>query len=218
TVVAVGDRQWIDAAVGATTRPVPFVTMPLRYERAYGGQDIEDPNRWHPHNPAGIGYAKRKHKLTGTPAPNLRGLGRPIDEVAGFGAIDRSWQPRLDRAGTYDAQWQQDRMPLYPVDFDETFFQVAPADQITEQPLRGGEPVALINMTPEGSLVFDVPKMRPAFRTFFGDGQIEHKAVLHTLIIEPEHRRLQLVWHTALPCHPRVHDLVATDVFLKVMI
>ncbi len=218
TLVVVGDRQWVDASVGTTTRPRPFTHMPVRYEHAYGGKDIEDPDRWFAGNPAGVGYAKRKSKLTGTAAPNIRALNGRIDEVAGFGALDRSWQPRLTHAGTYDAKWEQDRMPLYPTDFDEAFFQIAPADQVTKAPLRGGEAVALVNMTPNGQLTFEVPSMRPGFRTFFDSGPVEHKGTLHTLIIEPELLRVQMVWHTALPCHPKIHDLVATDVFLKVML
>src|SRR5256885_5641452 len=39
-VRVVGDRTWRGAVAGATS-PVPFVSMPLVYERAFGGRDQE---------------------------------------------------------------------------------------------------------------------------------------------------------------------------------
>jgi hypothetical protein len=134
----------------------------------------------------------------------------PLEGAVGFGPIPRHKPPRVELGGTYDARWKQERFPLLPLDFDERFFQCAPPDQQTLEPLKGGELIELVNFTPDGYLKFSLPKVKLAFYTDFGDDVVEHGASLHTVIIEPDQRRLQVVWHTALECHPRVHKLKAT--------
>jgi hypothetical protein len=210
-----GDRVWADASVGMATRPAPFTRMPVRYERTYGGVDPRDPTRWSPHNPIGAGFSHSKSSLDRQPLANVTYLNGSARQVAGFGPIDRGWKPRVDHGGTYDEPWKQHRMPLYPTDFDETFFQAAPVDQQIHPPIRGGEPVTLVNLTQNGSLSFRIPLMRPVFRTFFEDDEVVHEGSIHTVLIEPDHPRVQLVWHTALPCHPRVHKLQGTEIDLK---
>ncbi|WP_163069707.1 DUF2169 domain-containing protein, partial [Acinetobacter baumannii] len=52
-----------------------------------------------------------------------------------------------------------------PADFDERYFQSAPADQWTDH-LRGGEEVLLLNLTGEERAAFRVPR-REVPVTFF---------------------------------------------------
>ena len=129
---------------------------------------------------------------------------------AGLGPIARDWEPRLSLAGTFGEAWRRTRHPLVPLDFDERFYQCAPPDQQAPTHLQGGEHVALYNLTPGGSLSFELPIVQHAFQTDFGDDLVEHRAVLHTVILEPDIPRLQMVWHTGLKCHHRSLELRRT--------
>lgn len=218
-----GDRQW---GVLGPTDPKPFTKMPLIYERAFGGVDTKSahPERdWEWRNPVGCGFAVKKAHLDGAPVPNVESADRLIRSwhtrpaPAGFGAIGSHWQPRASFAGTYGDKWLKTRQPLLPEDFDERFFQCAPLDQQAPQFLMGGEPVALLNLSPTGSLHFALPKLYLGFETRFYDGSREiHKArKLHSVILEPDFPRVSLVWHSALPCHFKVQKLERTIVTLK---
>lgn len=218
-----GERQW---GVLGPTDPEPFTKMPLVYERAFGGVDIKSahPERdWEWRNPVGCGFAVKKAHLDGMPVPNVESADRLISSwndrpaPAGFGAICSHWQPRASFAGTYDDKWMKTRQPLLPDDFDERFFQCAPVDQQAPQFLMGGEPVALLNLSPTGSLHFALPKLYLGFETHFYDGSREiHKTrKLHSVILEPDFPRVSLVWHSALPCHFKVQKLERTIVTLK---
>jgi len=218
-----GNRVW--GALGVT-KPEPFVTMPLVYERAFGGVDARSahPERdWDWRNPVGTGFAASRDNATGVALPNLE---YPNEAVSGwkdrprpasFGTVACHWQPRVAFAGTYDEAWMKTRQPLVPDDFDNRFYQCAPADQQAPEFLRGGEPVVLHNLTPDGDLRFTLPKIFLGFETRFVDGtrQFHADRKLHTVILEPDVPRVSLVWHTALPCHFKVQKLDRTAVTLR---
>ncbi|MEA3274718.1 MAG: DUF2169 domain-containing protein, partial [Pseudomonadota bacterium] len=129
-----------------------------------------------------------------------------------FRPVASYWSPRLEYVGTYDERWMKERMPLLAEDFDERFYQVASEDQQTAGFLRGGERVELTNLAPDGKLVFTLPKVRLTFTTNFGRERVDHRAQLHTVILEPGRRRVILVWCTILPCHHKVDKLDSTVV------
>jgi hypothetical protein len=218
-----GDRVWRDGTVSA---PKPFIQMPLVYESAFGGVDrlSPQPDRdWDWRNPVGTGFAIQQSNIDGVPLPNIELREQPIRSwedrpaPAGFGPICSHWQPRAGFAGTYGDQWMKERQPLLPEDFDERFFQSAPTDQQATQFLTGGEPVVLLNLSPAGNLRFILPKVYLGFDTRFYDGSREiHKIrKLHSVIFEPDFPRVSLVWHSALPCHFKVHKLERTIISLK---
>lgn len=218
-----GDRQW--DALGPS-RPQPFVRMPLVYERAFGGVDPGSPQPerdWDWRNPVGCGFAVDGAHLQGHPVPNIEWpdqLIRSRDDrppPAGFGPLASHWQPRASHAGTYDERWMRERQPLLPEDFDDRHFQCAPLDQQAPGFLSGGEPVALHHLTPGGDLRCVLPRIYLGFDTRFLDGSREiHKLrKLHSVILEPDHPRLSLVWHSALPCHFKVQKLERTMITLK---
>src|SRR5690606_23468518 len=109
---------------------------------------------------------------------------------AGFGAIDSFWNPRRQFCGTYDEAWQQQRHPLLPLDWDPRCLLCAPQDQQPRQPLRGGEQVELLNLTPQGVLRFELPKVYLTFTTHIDNRREEHRSQLSTVLIEPDQRRL----------------------------
>ena len=217
-----GDRYWVREMVGGVmmTPPTLFEKLPIIYERSYGGFDTRgtDPadHRYEPLNPIGTGFATREQHVDRKAVPNVEDPKNVISSwkdrppPAGFGAISGYWLPRRSYAGTYNARWQKERFPLWAEDFDERFFQCAPVDQQVPGFVRGGEKVELVNLTPAGYLSFVLPRVYPVFTTRFGSEQIEHRARIQTVILEPDYPRVVLVWHTALPCQHRADYLDAT--------
>jgi hypothetical protein len=205
-----GDRRWEKGFLGLSMSPPrPFEKMPIVYERAFGGHDTrpEKPmdHRLEPRNPIGVGFAIRAEHLVDQPLPNVEDPKQLISSwkdrppPAGFGVIASYWSPRLKYVGTYDEKWRKERFPLLPEDFDERFFQSAPEEQQVAGFLRGGEKVELLNLTPDGYLAFDLPRIYPAFQTRFGKERVEHRGQLQSVILEPDWPRVILVWHTSLP-------------------
>lgn len=220
---AVGDRVWTDRG---PSRAEAFVTMPIVYENAFGGVDFQSahPNRdWDWRNPVGRGFFTDKAHAVGQPLPNLEWPEQPIRNwkdrppPAGFGALASHWQPRAGFAGSYDERWMKTRQPLLPEDFDDRFFQCAPPDQQPARFLTGGESVTIVHLSPRGRLQFTLPRLFLGFETRFYDGsrELHRNRKLHSVILEPEFPRVSLVWHSALPCHFKVHKLERTIVTLK---
>lgn len=222
TLRVFGDREWRRGRVGAAR---PFVSMPIVYERAYGGADPKaGAAAWDDRNPVGCGFVAKAAHADEVPLPNVEHADRPLRRwddrptPAGFGPIACHWPERRRWAGTYDEAWQRERLPLLPADFDDRHYQCVPADQQAPGFLRGGEAVVLRNLTPGGGDVrFALPRMHLGFETFFYAGpSVRHQPPrLHTVILEPDTRSVSLVWHTALPCHPRVLKLRHTRITLK---
>jgi hypothetical protein len=219
TLRVTGDRAYQDGFVGVSPGPVqPFTRMPITYERAYGGREPDPPAnperpQFEARNPVGTGFAPNSRKL----APNIEYPGRSQgNKPAGLGPIPAHWQPRVKYAGTYDEAWRNERLPLYAEDLDDRFFLCSPEDQQAREYLRGGEPVKLENLTSDGTLGFTLPRVALGFATEFSTGEIVlHRAKLHTVILEPDIPRLLMVWHTHLPCHPKVLKLERTTITQK---
>ena len=64
-----------------------------------------------------------------------------------------------------------------------------------------------------------LPKVWLAFRTRFAlrrsQRRQEHRAKLHTVVLEPDHPRVLMVWHTSLRCHHDADDLEDTTIWEK---
>ncbi|AZO63660.1 MAG: DUF2169 domain-containing protein [Mesorhizobium sp.] len=190
----VGDRTY---DMGSYSAPNPFLTMPIVYERAYGGTTAD--GNADPRNPVGVGFhhAPSADTQVRTQAPNITYPGEPFlnpsdrPKPAGFGALGRGWQPRIGYAGTYDQAWIETQWPLPPKDFDPRFNMCAPADQQVPR-LVGGEQVTVIGMTPSGRWDFRLPRIVAPLRLIFADRVEEAILQPDTLIIEPDLRRLTL--------------------------
>ncbi|WNG62492.1 DUF2169 domain-containing protein [Archangium gephyra] len=188
----------------AATRPQPFITRSIRYELAFGGSDLSDPDPKNhcldERNPIGRGFARRTAHIIGKPAHIIEYPGGNPAEMgpAGFGPIDSSWMPRRKLAGTYDARWEQSKKPLLPDDFDSAFALSSPTDQRLEKPIVGGARVELLNMTPDGLLRFELPRISLGFTTRIGTRREQHGSRMVTVLVEPEERRLSLVWQSVL--------------------
>ncbi|WP_437310829.1 DUF2169 family type VI secretion system accessory protein [Sorangium sp. So ce388] len=191
----------IDVAISGA---LPFTHHPITYEWAYGGTGAADSDprrqRIDLRNPVGKGVAARSADLINQPAYQIEYPGSTPGKTgpAGFGPIASHWSPRRELAGTYDEHWERFRKPLLAADYDERFVLCSPVDQRPPQHLRGGELIELVNMTPEGVLSIQLPKIYLTFSTRFGRRNKEHRSKLACVIIEPEDRRLAMVWQTTL--------------------
>lgn len=208
----VGNRVWREVAgVVTATRPEPFTIMPISYDNAFGGEDKShpDPNQHRTYLPnhAGKGFFHNleTHVYSGKPLPNTEDPNEPVTAPDGkyrpmaFGPVGRAWEPRPKFAGTYDRNWLDNVFPFLPADFDERYYQAAPADQQVEY-LRGGEQVTLYNLTPQGRVDFRVPRVSVPVRFYSRNGeQSEEAAVCDTLVVEPDALRFMMTCRFARP-------------------
>lgn len=224
TLLVRGENVFYSGVTGlTTTKPRPFVRMPVVYERAYGGFDTTDPDpsrhRMDARNPVGVGFATRAAHLEHQPAPTVVYPGKDPAKAgpAGFGAIAGPWSPRVELAGTYDAQWVEKRRPLLPEDYDPRFVLCSPTDQRSRHGyLPPGTRVELVHMTPRGVMAFELPSVHLRFTTRFGARRQEHPGVLASVILEPDDERVQLVWQSSLAVPPTKVDALDETVVEEV--
>jgi uncharacterized protein YjbI with pentapeptide repeats len=146
SLLVFGDRRW--EGVNATA-PAAFDEMPIEWARAWGGPP-------EPGNPDGVGAAPQDgvHRL-----PNIELPGDPLRHPeqrvapAGFGARGPMHPERARYRGTYDADYLKMHAPGFAPDLDWRYFNLAPADQWFDAPLRGDEPFAFDHMHPQKASV-----------------------------------------------------------------
>lgn len=206
-----GDRQWQD---GKITRPTPFRTMAMVYEKAYGGVhfangQLADVDA---RNPVGRGFAgtRKPEEMNGVPLPNLEDPKQLIRDIAdqpapaAFGFCAPNWQPRASFAGTYDDTWRKTRAPYLPADFNSRFLNMANPDLIFPSYLQGGEPVTIAHMHPAGTVKFDVPQVGLITRVKVAEHEETAEFRLETLILEPNQLTFSMVWRAAIPCDKKM--------------
>jgi hypothetical protein len=214
-----GDRVWFTAGGARASLPEPFTTMPLSYDRAFGGADLnhEDPAQhaaFAP-NPAGRGFHKHLEPkwLERSPLPNTEELGIPVTQPDGsyrpmsFGVIGRHWDPRVRHAGTYDQEWKDNVFPFLPTDFDEQYYQAAPPDQQLPLPV-GEQTVTLVNLTADGRRVFTLPHFEAPIQIFPRSGKREDlTALADTIVIEPDLERVTMTWRVSRPLKRNMFEI-----------
>jgi hypothetical protein len=223
---AYGERVWKAGAVGASpSTPIPVEKVPLLWERAYGGRHDLGDGRFlaEMRNPVGVGFRGKRSlgEMNGTSVPNLEDPRHPVSSLAdpgipwGLGPLAPSWLPRTGFAGTYDVAWQKKRAPYFPADFDPRFFQSAPADQIYPGFLQGGEPVELLNVSPEGLQRFALPTCRFQSAVWIASRVEQVPLQLETLILEPDRGRFSLLFRGSTPCDKKVLQVQQARVALQ---
>lgn len=205
-LLVTGDRTWSD---GKPTHPIPFETMPLVWERAFGGvHRISDRVLAEERNPVGCGFAGERaaDEMQRQPVPNLEDPAAPLQKLgqpstpACFAPIAPAWLPRRAFAGTYDESWERTRAPYLPADFDPRFLQCAAGEFAFDRYLQGGEPVHIAGVTPEAPLSFTLPASPLTVEVRVAGASQRPPANLETLLIEPEENRACLTWRAALSC------------------
>lgn len=227
TVRVFGERRWTTGIIGLDiSTPAPFESMPMVYERAFGGVHVIDAEAqkvlYEPRNPVGAGFqGKRKNgQIKGTLLPNLEDPSRlirtPRDNPppACFGFVAPSWEPRKRHVGTYDDQWIKKRAPYLPADFDSRFFNAATPDLICETYLKGGEPVMIANMSPHGPFGFNLPQAVMEAKVRIA-GKNERPALnLETVLLEPTAARMCMLWRAGVPCDKKALKVEQIDLTL----
>lgn len=141
-----GDRRW--GSVSAT-QPEKFESMPLTFERAFGGAG-------HAKNPYGLGAAADATGVRGLPNlenPNaLIGSATDEPEPTCFAPVPTAWRHARAYVGTYDDEWLGLRWPYFPKDFDFHFFQHAPREQQLDT-IAGNERWHAWGLTPGGGAI-----------------------------------------------------------------
>jgi hypothetical protein len=206
TIAVFGDRVWRD---GKPSAPAPFESMPLVWERAFGGVHRRgDQVLAEERNPIGRGFAGGRSAvdMEGLPLPNLEDPAAPLEQIsqvpapACFAPVAPSWLPRRAYAGTYDDAWQRGRAPFLPDDFDPRFFQCAAPEVAFDRYLQGGERVHVTGVTPDAPIEFTVPDARLHVAVTVAGASREPAANLETLTIEPDENRACFTWRAALAC------------------
>jgi len=199
TVRVVGNRVWQRRFLfrSRPSDPLSFESMPIVYERAYGGPKVKT-------NPAGLGNRDIHLPNIESPTKLIRSR-RDRPPPASFGPVAPDWEPRRSKVGSYKGKWLKKRWPWFPEDFDWSYFNAAPADQQIEGYLRGDEELEFQNLHPQHSvyhsrlpglrarafLQIEMPEEQPEFR--------EVKLNLDTLWINMDSEKLVLVWRGLSP-------------------
>lgn len=211
TIRVFGDRVWANGQISA---PATFQTMPLIYERAFGGTQWREGGTEEgaiaaeERNPVGVGFrgTRADRDMEGAALPNLedprcliRSTG-DCPEPACFGFRAPNWQPRAALAGTYDDQWLKNRAPYLPADYSRSFVNAAHPDLVYGGFLQGGEAVVITNMHPDGDLRFNLPCIKLVGRVDMTGTTATPHFNLETLLLEPNQSQLSLVWKAKVQC------------------
>jgi hypothetical protein len=188
-----GNRVWKKRLAGyAITEPEPFTTMPLTWDRAFGGNAaLNGKEMPHPDNPAGKGYLLDKAAVDGTPLPNVED---PDALVRAWTDSPRSFCPAPVPPGSWltaenatQADPKTGEVTVLP-----NFFNCAhPRMRIPA--LGGGEVVEAIGMTPRAPLRFTVPAAPLHVEVSLADRVYRFAARIDTLCLLPEEGRFFVV-------------------------
>ncbi len=203
----VGDRRGPLQADPPT--PAAFRSMPIIYERAFGGPS-------HPDNPVGVGMVASEDGMATFPnilPPRSSTASDPLGDATlrprdsglqflpvtpGFGPLSAVWPIRRKRVRPEILERLNDDVVVLPDDFDGGYFQSAPLDQYVDK-LVGGELLTLLNLHPE----------LPSIRTFLpmtraialgqtpGGDRIPLPVRLDTIHVVPHALRAELVFRGA---------------------
>jgi hypothetical protein len=207
-----GERVWKGRGL---SHPEPFLSLPLVYERSFGGSyrlAPDGPLFAEERNPVGKGFLGKRSPddFAGQNTPNfehptlmIQRLGDTPPPV-GFGFVAPSWLPRRSFAGTYDKAWQKTRAPYLPADFNPAFFNCASPDLVMPHYLKGGEPVKVVGASRTGSLHFEVPSQHPKAAIKIAGSVERPPCQLETFLIEPEENRFCVTWRASLRCDKKV--------------
>jgi hypothetical protein len=141
----------------------PALSVPLRYELAYGGMmprgfdsegaPIVEANQY---NPIGIGWIDAEWSDHSRPAaaPQIEDSARPVSDPyetlppQNLGPIPPVWLPRRPLGGTFDQAWIDTVWPNWPADYDFAYHNSAHPDLIWPEFFSGLERFTLSNLLP----------------------------------------------------------------------
>ena len=225
TLRVFGDRLWDKGVTGiAATAPARFESLPIRYDRAYGGWDLSNPAEpvCDRRNPLGRGFRRKGAKFqAGSLLPNIEDPAHLLSSYdgrsvpAGCGFTHGDWEPRAALSGTYDDAWLQRRSPWLPEGFRRSFFNAASPGLIAPGYLRGDETVMAQGVRPDGArLLARLPALRSPECIFKRRGSPPMAAAtsFDTLIIDADAQQLQLLWRCCVALPDGLQGLAAIEI------
>lgn len=209
--IVTGERHWERGAFGLrASDPAPFRAQPLAWHLAFGGTDrsFAEPAdfRSDARNPVGRGFQvnARPEAIEGRPLPNIEHPGSRMTrwddrpEPIGFGPVPRFAPERARHAGTYDDHWMAEVLPFLPSDFDDRYFQAAPADQQCDR-LAEGTAFACLHMNDTGAFRVRLPALSVPVSFVFDDRVRVPTITPDTLILQPHLGRIVLLGRARAP-------------------
>ncbi len=221
TAVVFGRRRWLGKSSPVASEPEKFDRLALRWEHAFGGGDEtpEDPEKraWQRDNPVGVGLIAEQSRrdLEREELPRIEDPSSLVTSPwsrpspVGFGFIARHWAPRAAFAGTYDAVWQRERMPLLPADFDPRHHQAAPPALVAPR-LRGGERLSAEGVSPAGPIQLLLPRAFVSVLVTSRDGEQRVDLELDTVLLDADAMVLTLLLKGELAVHGALDDVEQT--------
>ncbi|WP_437995444.1 DUF2169 domain-containing protein [Sorangium sp. So ce185] len=200
-LAVLGDRHWTGHGF---TEPEPFAEMPIDWAHALGGPKDAA-------NPYGKGLEEVErggHRVR--PLPNVEHYGALIRSPgdrpgpASFLPMDVTFAQRRARAGTYGPDYAEKWAPGLPPDVDPAFFNVAPSDQWSAEPLRGDEAFVVENMHPtrpriEGALPGLAARVLVTRRDAGGEAFVELPVRCDTVWLFPSANLGVVIFHGSMP-------------------
>ncbi|MGC4085937.1 MAG: DUF2169 domain-containing protein [Vicinamibacterales bacterium] len=216
-----GDRYWVmSSGVARMSKTGELGRVPLLWEHAFGGQDpvhsTPDRPSFDPRNPVGRGFGRPlTREGEHTKLPNIEEPTQPVAEYgalvtpAGFGFTCANWEPRARLAGTYDDEWDQNRKPFLPLDFDRRFFNGAAPGLVAPGYLQGSEDIVVLNATPGGRVSFSLPGLPPPRATVVIRRELDLPVNLQldTVVVNTDERKLFLTWRGYVHAMRGPHDV-----------
>lgn len=210
-----GDRIWQKGFFSRkATNPAPFKTMPVTWDRAFGGQR-------NPRNPVGQGaLSQGESGETLVALPNIeyphQTLTSPKKSVqpAGYGPLNALWAPRTDSDKLFDQAYMDTTFPAFPDALDFARFNMAPLDQRFEQ-LIGDEAFSLGNLHPQHPIIDGVlPPYRPRVFTRVGSDFAELMVTPETVWFLPTANLGAVIHCGQCPVTERHAQLALADLML----
>ena len=201
-IAVFGDRTW--TRVGARlvpSRPSAFESIPLTWERAYGGKArVEAGEMPFAANPAGRGFYPEAEKAEGHALPNLEDpaqlIRTPTDQPTPRcpGPCSRESSLRILRAAEFDTGATVPRLTaLRPA-----YFNNAHPALILAEPLRSSEEVEITHVRPAGGLVrFALPALDFHVYVQLADRPYVFPAHLESIVVLAEEERVVLGFKSA---------------------
>lgn len=198
-------------------------------------KDLEQARESFQLNPAGSGYFGPTDGLlsTGSPTHDKKRIypgpqiqwetdaiktSSDIDfkkyQPAGWSPIARWWSPRVERQGTYDDKWHKDfqahTFADYPKDFDYSYFNCAPADQMIKGALQGSEHIELAGIfADKQALRMQLPGWQIAAHSLNLQGErMLGRLRLDTVHVDLDAQQLHATWRLTLDHAEAIHATV----------
>lgn len=165
-ITAIGNRHWVRRQDGwlMPSYPEPFVSMPLSYENAFGGQaETEQGACAWPANPSGKGFYLTPERAEGQPLPNLEDPDHRIatiedrPEPIATGPYPEGASLRVENAVEVDLESDNPGLKrITPLVFNRAHPRMILAPANTPQP---GELIEITHASPHGPLQFPMPEL-----------------------------------------------------------